>query len=438
MRVFAAGTAEYEQGTSPHNTITPQHPDEVVQVRSSTEVAEAVRDAATRGRVVRPQATGHGAGAAVGPGETIVDTSGMDSIEIDPAARLARVGAGALWGSVNKAAEGHGLLGLAGSAPSVSVSGYTFGGGLGWLSTPAGLASAHLRRVDYVDGTGRERVAAEDADDELDREALFVFRGGGGVGVATRLELDLVEVQDLHAGLLLWPAAHLADVVGAWAATVGRVGAATATSIGVLHAPPLPFIPAELHGTPVVHLAVADHEGGGGAQVLLDAVRAATTPALDTWGPADVAKLGGIHLDPPSGVPAVGDARWLGAGGAAAVAAILGVAVEDGSPLLMVEVRSTTATASGVDGAFTTAPGPFLWHAVGSPSGESARSELDAAFERVRQAGGPYDVGVEMGSWMEGAAATPGALPSTVRERARAIADRVDPDRVVARPRQLV
>lgn len=438
MRVFAPGSDEYAAATSPHNTIIAQHPDSVVRVESAADVAEAIQDARARGAVVRPQATGHGAGADVGPGETVLDTSGLDSVEIDAARRVLRVGAGATWGAVNTQAERHGLLGYAGSSPSVGVSGYTFGGGVGWLGRPGGLASAHLRRVDYVDGTGRPRVAAEDASDDLDRDALAVFRGGGGVGVATLLELDLVEVEDLHAGLLLWPVEQLDAVVGAWARTVGQVGPATTTSIAVLHAPPVPLVPTELRGQLVVHLALADHAGGRGARVLLDAVRAAATPSADTWGPADAERLGGIHLDPPSGVAALGDARWLTGGGEQVAAAILRVALADGSPLAMIEVRSTGAAASEVEGALTTAPGPYLWHAVGSPTDEASRSALRSTFDAVRAAAAAHDAGLDVGSWKEGAPASPEALPSAVRDRARAVADRVDPDRVIARPRQLV
>jgi FAD/FMN-containing dehydrogenase len=84
-------------------------------------------------------------------------------------------------------AERHGLLGLAGSSPTVAVAGYTFGGGVGFLTRPHGMASSALLAVDYVDGNGQIRRAEEDAPNAVDREALWAFRGGGGVGLATAL-----------------------------------------------------------------------------------------------------------------------------------------------------------------------------------------------------------------------------------------------------------
>jgi hypothetical protein len=154
-----------------------------------------------------------------------------------------------------------GLLGRSGSAPDVGVSGYTFGGGVGWLARSEGMAAAALRTVDYVDGRGTIRRAAEDADDLADRDALWAFRGGGGVGVAARLEFGLAAVHDLWAGYLLWPIEHLEAVISAWAAALPRVGPALATTISVLHAPRFPPFPESLRGTPVIHLALASPQG---------------------------------------------------------------------------------------------------------------------------------------------------------------------------------
>ncbi len=63
---------------------------------------------------------------------------------------------------------------------------------MGFLTRPHGMASSALLAVDYVDGNGRPRRAAEDAAEAVDREALWAFRGGGGVGVATALTVELV------------------------------------------------------------------------------------------------------------------------------------------------------------------------------------------------------------------------------------------------------
>ncbi|WP_353649222.1 FAD-binding oxidoreductase [Nakamurella sp. A5-74] len=218
------GSDIYVAATAPRNSSGTQRPAWVARATDAAQVGDIVREAARRGLRILPQATGHGAGGTVGEDTVLLDTSGLSSLTIDAGGHFATAGAGLTWGRVNAAAQEHGLLGLAGSAASVSIAGYTFGGGIGWLSRPHGMASAALRSVDYVDGSGALRNASDDAADALDRAAMFAVRGGGGVGIATALEFDLVAVPELHAGYLLWPVEDLDAVVTAWSAAMTEVG----------------------------------------------------------------------------------------------------------------------------------------------------------------------------------------------------------------------
>jgi FAD/FMN-containing dehydrogenase len=383
---------------------------------------------------VLPQATGHGAAGEVRDDTIIVDTAGLAEVDIDPAARTARAGAGATWAAVNAAAQRHGLLGRSGSAPDVGVSGYTFGGGVGWLARSSGLASAALRTVDYVDGRGAIRRAADDADDPADRDALWAFRGGG-VGIAALLEFGLVAVHDLWAGYLLWPVEHLDAVVSAWAAALPRTGPALATSISVLHAPPFPLFPEPLRGTPVVHLALASPQGQEHASALREALASVPAATVDTWGPADAERLGGIHLDPPAAVPALGEGRWLGPGTPAIAAGILSTASAPASPLSMIELRNTASTAPSAAGAVTTAPGPFLLHAVGLAPSAGAREPLERALSDVRRASAPADLGRSAVSFAEGRPGDADSLEPADQERLAAIKTELDPGSVIVASR---
>ncbi|GAA1561495.1 FAD-dependent oxidoreductase [Kribbella lupini] len=434
--------AGYAAATQPHNSSVEQRPARVAVISGPEDLAPALEavDALARSSgaalEVVPQATGHGAGAPVGEGAVVFDTSNLTHISIDAEARVATVGAGTTWAAVNAAAEPHGLLGLAGSAPSVSVSGYTFGGGIGWLVRRHGLASAALRTVHYVDGAGRHRVAADDAVEELDRAAIWAARGAGGVGIAHTLEFDLVSVPDLHAGALLWHAEALPALMAAWSREIGSLGSSVSSSIGVLHVPPLPLFPEELQGKVAVHLAIADPDGSVAAAPLLDAMRAVATPVSDTWGPTDAAGLARIHLDPPTATPAIGDARWLDASTPELAAALLATAAGDDSPIVMMEIRHVAGAPTGRAGAVVTPPGDFIYHAV-APLGRSSREEIDAGFARARKVWSSADAGTAPGSWIEGAATVPEALPVEIRDRARTIADTVDPQRRIRRSRLL-
>lgn len=242
----------------------------------------------------------------------------------------------------------------------------------------------------------------------------------------------------LHAGLLLWPIDALAAVVDAWAQALPDVGAAVATSISVLHAPPGPPIPESLRGKPVVHLAVACSTGEQGASPLLDAVRAAATPTMDTWGPTGAAGLAEIHLDPPSAVPSLGIARWLGPATPQVAADVLRVAAPADSALAMLEIRSFANDAAARPGAEAVVGGPFALHGVGAPTEPSARGPIEQAFAAVRTAAAAVDLGRGLGSWAEGRDSVPGALPDDIRRRVAAIADAVDPRGTLRRSRFLV
>ena len=440
--LVAADSQAYTAATQPHNSSVPQRPVRVAAASRPQDVAAALAEVAALERSlgrplqVVPQATGHGAGAPVGASAVLLDTSELTDVVIDPDARTAVVGAGTTWAAVNAAAERHGLLGLAGSAPTVSVSGYTFGGGIGWLVRRDGLASGALRAVHYVDGAGRSRTAADDAADDVDREAIWAFRGAGGVGIAHTLEIDLFPAPHLHAGALLWHADALADLVAAWSATTGAVGAGVSSSIAVLHVPALPPFPSALHGKVAVHLAIADPDGPAGAAPLLQAVRAVAPPVLDTWGPSDAAGLARIHLDPPTATPAVGDARWLDASTPDIAAALLATAADDDAGVVMMEIRHVAGAPTRRPGAVTTAPGDFIYHAV-APLDLFPRERIEAAFARARAVWSSAGAGTTPGSWVEGAASVPQALPPGVRARAAAAAAAVDPGARIRRSRLL-
>jgi len=427
------GTSAYRAATAPHNSRTVQQPAVVAHPHSAEQVAQAVRWAADRNLGLAVQASGHGAGAPIGPNQVLVDTSALNDVSIDTAARTAHAGAGTTWSALNSTAQRDGLFGLAGSSPTVGIAGYTFGGGVGWLTRPYGMASSSLLAVDYVDGSGRLRRAAEDAPDPVDREALWAFRGGGGVGIATGLTLELVTPQALWAGYQLWDITALKPVTEAWSSAMAEVGNALSTSISVLHTPPGAPFPASLRGVPIVHLAFASPTGPDAAAPLLRALRGAPSPALDSgWAPADAARLAQIHLDPPDPLPALGIGRWLGSTTPQLAGDVLSTTAGPDSPVAMIELRNVDNSAPARDGAITTVPGPFLLHAVGLAGDPSSRAATEEGLKRVYTAAQPADVGLAAASFADGRAEVVDGLQPAARQRLAEVRAAVDPDRRIA------
>ena len=133
-----------------------QHPAAVALPASAQDVVDVVRFARRHDLRVAAQGTGHNA-APLGPlADTIlVKTERMRRVSIDPAARIARAEAGAVWHEVVEAAAACGLAALAGSSPDVGVVGYTIGGGISWLGRSYGLAANNVEAIEEI---GRAHV----------------------------------------------------------------------------------------------------------------------------------------------------------------------------------------------------------------------------------------------------------------------------------------
>ena len=181
----------------------------IAQALTPADVRRAVLSARERGLRVAVRATGHGTFAEPG-GALLIDTSAMTSVLIDPDRRVARVGPGATWGAVIAAAAPFGLAPVSGTSPSVGVTGFTLGGGHGWLSRKYGLAADSLLRADVVTADGETLTARADR-----RSGLFqALRGAGGnFGVATSLEFKLHPVPEVYGGSAHFPRALAADVL---------------------------------------------------------------------------------------------------------------------------------------------------------------------------------------------------------------------------------
>ena len=154
-QVFVPGGAGYEQARQGWNLAVDTRPAVVVEAGSAADVAQAVRYARAHGMRIAPQGTGHGA-ESLEPldGAMLLRTTRMRKVRIDPATRTARAEAGAVWQDVTVPAAEHGLAALAGSSPDVGVTGYTLGGGLGWLARRYGLAANSVTAVELVTPDG--------------------------------------------------------------------------------------------------------------------------------------------------------------------------------------------------------------------------------------------------------------------------------------------
>jgi FAD/FMN-containing dehydrogenase len=118
----------------------------------------------------------------------VIDLSRMGGAEVDPAARIARVGGGALLAELDQAAQEHGLVCPVGVVSHTGVAGLTLGGGMGRLMRRFGLTIDNVLAVELVTADGRIVRASEDEHPEL----FWGLRGAGAnFGIATSFEFRL-------------------------------------------------------------------------------------------------------------------------------------------------------------------------------------------------------------------------------------------------------
>jgi len=193
------------------NILVDQQPAGIARPRSADEVSEVVRSAAADGERVAGQRTGHNAAPLGSLANTVLlRTAGLGGVQVDADAGIARVDAGALWGDLVSQASEQGLAALHGSAPNVSIAGYTLGGGVSFCARKHSLACNRVTAIEAVSAGGEQlRVDAKNKPD-----LFWALRGGGGsFGVVTAFEFDLLPLREIFAGALLFPPEQASEVL---------------------------------------------------------------------------------------------------------------------------------------------------------------------------------------------------------------------------------
>lgn len=247
---------------------------------------------------VAVQATGHGPSRAA-DGQMLVNTSRLDSIEIDPRAHVARVGAGVRGGALVAAAAEHGLAPVNGSSPDVGVVSYHLGGGLGILGRALGWAVDHVRSLEIVTADGSLRRVSPSQEPEL----FWALRGGGKgtLGVVVTLEIDLHPISRIHGGGMHFIGDSAARALRSWAEWTRTAPEEMSSSALIVTMPNLSVIPEPLRGRRVVHLRFACTGTATEAERLVQPFRE-LAPVTDTVAEMAYADVGSIHAEPTTPV----------------------------------------------------------------------------------------------------------------------------------------
>jgi FAD/FMN-containing dehydrogenase len=430
--VFVPGEAGYDQARQAWNLAVDLRPAAVVLPESAAGVADAVRFARSQGMRIAPQGTGHGAGP-LEPLEDamLVKTARMRRVDIDPATRTARAEAGARWQDVTAPAGEHGLAALAGTSPNVGVTGYTLGGGLGWLSRRYGLAANSVTAAELVTPDGG--LVRADADHEPD--LFWAVRGGGGsIGVVTALEMTLYPVRELYAGVMFFPVQRGTEVLAAWREWTATVPDEV-TSLGrILRLPPLPEVPEPLRGRAFALVEAAYlGEAAAGAELLRPLRQLG--PEIDTFATIPAAALSQLHIDPDQPVPYQADGALLAGLPDAAIDALLALAGPDtDTPLASIEVQHLGGAlgrpAPGA-GAQPTIDAQYLMFADGFTPTPDLASAVRAQAQAAKNALAAWHAGYDYYNFEDTPAPASAVLPAASYRRLQQIKASYDPHQAI-------
>jgi FAD/FMN-containing dehydrogenase len=218
------------------------------------DVIAALRLARRTGLEIAVRGGGHSfSGLSVCEGGIVIDLGPMKGIRVDLSTRTVHAQAGVLLGELDRETQAFGLAVPAGVVTHTGLAGLTLGGGIGWLTRKYGLTIDQLLAADVVTAEGELVRAGNDENADL----FWGLRGGGGnFGIVTEFEFRLNRLGPLVlAGPMFWPMDQSPSLLRFYRDWVADAPDELTTIVLHRLAPPLPAIPEELHGKPVVAIA---------------------------------------------------------------------------------------------------------------------------------------------------------------------------------------
>ncbi|MGY8525394.1 FAD-binding oxidoreductase [Paracidovorax citrulli] len=252
--VIQPDDADYDAARQVWNGMIDCRPAAVARCAGVADVQAALAFARSRGMRVAVRGGGHNiAGTGVCDGGLVIDLSMQRGVRVDPDARMAWVDPGATLADFDHEAQAFGLATPLGINSTTGVAGLTLGGGFGWLTRRHGMTVDNLLGAQMVTADGK----LHRLDARHEKDLFWAIRGGGGnFGIVTMFEFGLHPVgPEIYGGLVVYPADQADQVLPAYRQFIANASDDLAVWAVLRLAPPLPFLPASVHGQPVIVFA---------------------------------------------------------------------------------------------------------------------------------------------------------------------------------------
>ncbi len=254
-QVLRAEDDGYDSARVIWNAMIDKRPALIVRCATTPDVVRAVNFARDNSLLVAVRGGGHNiAGNALCDGGIVIDLSQMKAARVDADTRRVIIEGGATLADLDAATQAHGLATPVGINSTTGIAGLTLGGGFGWLSRKYGMTIDNLESAEVVTAAGEVVRASATEHPDL----FWALRGGSGnFGVVTHFEFRLHPVgPDVLSGLIVYPISEAKSVLQQYRAFLAEAPDELSVWIVLRKAPPLPFLPEEVHGKEILALAL--------------------------------------------------------------------------------------------------------------------------------------------------------------------------------------
>lgn len=249
----------YDDARKVWNAMIDKRPALIAQCSGTADVITAVNFAREQGVLLSVRGGGHNiAGTALCDDGLTIDLSGMKGLHVDLKTRTVRAQPGCRLGDLDRETQIFGLAVPAGIVTDTGIAGLTLGGGFGWLTRRYGYTCDNLLSADVVTADGSFLTASEKENSDL----FWGLRGGGGnFGIVTSFEYQAYPLgPQVTAGMVIHPMESAREVVGFFREFSAGAPEELCCLLTLRLAPSAPFLPKEVHGKPIVGIAVC-HSG---------------------------------------------------------------------------------------------------------------------------------------------------------------------------------
>lgn len=254
-QVLLPTDAGYDEARTIWNATIDRRPAVIVRCAGTADVMRSLSFARKLKLDIAVRGGGHNiAGNAVCDGGLMIDLSPMKSVRVNPDTRRAYVEPGATLADFDHEAQAFGLATPLGINSTTGVAGLTLGGGFGWLTRKYGMSVDNLVSAEVVTANGKRVRASADENPDL----FWGIRGGGGnLGVVTLFEFKLHQVgPEVLCGLIVFPFDQAKGLLTKYREFAEKMPDDLNVWVVLRKAPPLPFLPENVHGKEIVAFAV--------------------------------------------------------------------------------------------------------------------------------------------------------------------------------------